>query len=150
MEIREMRKTDIAYVIPIYLDYYNNCEDGCWTIEKAQRRINQVVCMEDAYSLILENKGNVIGFAMGYFKQYDDIIGYTLEEILIASPYQHQGIGSWLLNELEHKVSEKAHLYWNYWLLTMICMNITMEKLIIIRRQILFQEQSDCNKFRFE
>lgn len=53
MEIREMRKTDIAYVIPIYLDYYNNCEDGCWTIEKAQRRINQVVCMEDAYSLIL-------------------------------------------------------------------------------------------------
>ena len=32
---------------------------------------------------------------MGYFKQYDDIIGYTLEEILIASPYQHQGIGSW-------------------------------------------------------
>ena len=95
MEIREMRKTDIAYVIPIYLDYYNNCEDGCWTIEKAQRRINQVVCMEDAYSLILENKGNVIGFAMGYFKQYDDIIGYTLEEILIASPYQHQGIGSW-------------------------------------------------------
>ena len=108
MEIREMRKTDIAYVIPIYLDYYNNCEDGCWTIEKAQRRINQVVCMEDAYSLILENKGNVIGFAMGYFKQYDDIIGYTLEEILIASPYQHQGIGSWLLNELEHKVSEKG------------------------------------------
>ena len=73
-----MRKTDIASVIPIYLDYYNNCEDGCWTIEKAQRRIKQVVCMEDAYSLILENEGNVIGFAMGYFKQYDDIIGYTL------------------------------------------------------------------------
>jgi len=83
-------------------------------------------------------------------REMRNIIGFTLEEILIASPYQHQGIGSWLLNELEHKVSEKAHLYWNYWLLTMICMNITMEKLIIIRRQILFQEQSGCNKFRFE
>ncbi|MCI9674139.1 MAG: hypothetical protein HFH06_00005 [Lachnospiraceae bacterium] len=81
-------------------------------------------------------------------REMRNIIGFTLEEILIASPYQHQGIGSWLLNELEHKVSEKAHLYWNYWLLTMICMNITMEKLIIIRRQILFQEQSGCNKFR--
>ena len=83
-------------------------------------------------------------------REMRNIIGFTLEEILIASPYQHQGIGSWLLNELEHKVSEKAHLYWNYWLLTMICMNITMEKLIIIRRQILFQEQSGCHKFRFE
>ena len=98
-------------------------------------------------------------------REMRNIIGFTLEEILIASPYQHQGIGSWfagssvsyngflqalLLNELEHKVGEKAHLYWNYWLLTMICMNITMEKLIIIRRQILFQEQSGCNKFRFE
>lgn len=111
MEIREMRKTDIASVIPIYLDYYNNCEDGCWTIEKAQRRINQVVCMEDAYSLILENEGNVIGFAMGYFKQYDDIIGYTLEEILIASPYQHQGIGSWLLNAYSLYIQDVACIY---------------------------------------
>ncbi len=108
MEIRKMNKTDISSVVPIYLDYYNNCEDGCWTAEKAQRRIRQVVCMEDSYSLILCDEGNVIGFAMEYFKQYDDIIGYTLEEILIASPYQNRGIGSWFLNELEHKASERG------------------------------------------
>ena len=41
-------------------------------------------------------------------REMRNIIGFTLEEILIASPYQHQGIGSWLLNELEHKVSEKG------------------------------------------
>lgn len=28
IEIREMSKTDIASVILVYLDYYNNCEDG--------------------------------------------------------------------------------------------------------------------------
>lgn len=40
--------------------------------------------MEDSYGLIVENENNVLGFVMGYFKQYDDIIGYTLDEIIIA------------------------------------------------------------------
>ena len=45
---------------------------------------------------------------MGYFKQYDDIIGYTLDEIVIAYPYQNKGIGSMLLKELEERVKEKG------------------------------------------
>ncbi len=39
---------------------------------------------------------------MGYFKQYDDIVGYTLEEIVITSGYQHKGLGSTLLQALEN------------------------------------------------
>ena len=40
---------------------------------------------------------------MGYFKQYDDIKGYTLEEILIATEYQNKGYGSALLKELKKR-----------------------------------------------
>lgn len=50
--------------------------------------------MEDSFSLILEENESALEFAMGYFKQYDDIVGYTLEEIIIAHEYQNQGIGS--------------------------------------------------------
>lgn len=57
--------------------------------------------MEDSFSIIAEKADAVLGFAMGYFKQYDDIVGYTLEEIIIAHEYQNQGIGSALLGELE-------------------------------------------------
>lgn len=60
---------------------------------------------EDSYSLIMRDAGGeVCGFAMGYFKQYDDILGYTLEEILISHQYQNQGWGTFLLAELETRV----------------------------------------------
>ena len=54
-----------------------------------------------SFSLILEKDDSILGFAMGYFKQYDDNIGYTLEEIIIAYEYQNQGIGSTLLRDEE-------------------------------------------------
>ncbi len=35
--------------------------------------------MEDSFSLILEdNENKAMGLVIGYFKQYDDIVGYTL------------------------------------------------------------------------
>ena len=37
-----MKESDINIIIPIYLDYYNNQEDGEWTSETAYKRIHQV------------------------------------------------------------------------------------------------------------
>lgn len=58
------------------------------TEASAGKRIRQVLSIQDSYSLLLEEEGTVIEFTMGYFKQYDDIVGYTLEEILIAYEYK--------------------------------------------------------------
>ena len=44
----------------------------------------------------------------GLFSRYDDIIGYTLDEIVIAYEHQNKGIGSMLLRELEQRVKEKG------------------------------------------
>ena len=105
MNIETMTLNDIDFVIPLYIDYYNNCEDGCWTYTSAKRRIQQVLTIDGAYSLIMKDKtGEVYGFVMGYYKQYDDIIGYTLEEILISRKHQNKGLGSLLLSELEARV----------------------------------------------
>ena len=100
-----MSAEDIALVLPLYIDYYNNQEEGCWTEETAGKRIRQVLTMQDSYSLIMKDDADAVcGFAMGYFKQYDDIVGYTLEEIVIASAEQNKGLGSRLLAELETRV----------------------------------------------
>ena len=105
MQIEVAKLQDLDQVIPFYMDYYNHHEDGCWTEVTARRRIGQVMKMDDAYSLIMRtDDGEVCGFVMGYYKQYDDIVGYTLEEILIAHPYQNKGWGSILLAELEARV----------------------------------------------
>ena len=108
MKIREMTVSNINAVLPFYISYYNEQENGCWTEERAAKRIHQVLSMEDSLSLIAENEDGAFGFAMGYFKQYDDITGYTLEEIVIAYEYQNQGFGSVLLGELERAVQEKG------------------------------------------
>ena len=109
MKIDVMTTDDIRSVIPLYVNYYNKHEGGCWTEETARRRISQVITISGSYSLILrDDEKNAIGFAMGYFKQYDDIIGYTLEEIIIAYEHQHKGLGTFLLKELENRVREKG------------------------------------------
>ena len=109
MKIEVIHEEDVHLVIPLYLDYYNTCEGGCWTETTAGKRIRQVLRMDDSFSLLLKaDSGEVYGFAMGYFKQYDDIVGYTLEEIVIARAHQHKGFGSYLLKELETMVREKG------------------------------------------
>lgn len=109
MKIETMNLNDIDCVIPLYMDYYNHHEGGCWAEETARKRIHQVLSMEGSYSLIMRgDNGEPIGFVMGYFKQYDDIVGYTLEEIIISSEHQNQGLGSVLLKEVEDRVNEKG------------------------------------------
>ncbi len=108
MRIREMTVDDIRRVVPIYIEYYNEHEESYWTEETATRRITQVLTMDGGYALIMEDGGQVLGFVMGYLKQYDDLVGYMLEEILIASAHQHRGLGTRLLAEVEARVREKG------------------------------------------
>lgn len=107
MQIREMHLEDIDLVLPFYIEYYNKYEDGCWTESTAKKRIKQVLTIEDSYSLIMIDDNDIVcGFVMGYFKQYDDIVGYALEEIIISYRYQNKGLGSILLATLESKIKE--------------------------------------------
>lgn len=108
MEVRKIEIKDISSMLPVYISYYNKQENSCWTEITAGKRIHQILSMEDFYGLIMEDHGVTIGFVMGYFKQYDDIKGYTLEEILIATEYQNKGYGSALLIELEMRVRKKG------------------------------------------
>lgn len=108
MIYRIMNEKDIASVIPMYIDYYNNNEDGEWTNETVYKRIHQVITREDSYCLVSEENGKPAGFAMGYFEQYDDCFAYDLIEIVIASELQNKGLGTEFMRELEKRVKEKG------------------------------------------
>lgn len=108
MTYRIMTESDIASVIPIYIEYYNNKEEGEWTKETVYKRIHQVLTREDSYCLLSEENGSVSGFAMGYFEQYDDCFAYDLIEIIIASQLQNQGLGTEFMEEIEKRVKEKG------------------------------------------
>ena len=46
MQIEILLPDDIDLVVPLYVDYYNNYEDGCWTEATAKKRIGQVLSTE--------------------------------------------------------------------------------------------------------
>ena len=66
MEYRKLTEENINEVINAYVDYYNNQEDGCWTYEKAYKRIHQVMTIEGSESMVQFADGKMTGFVMGY------------------------------------------------------------------------------------
>ena len=102
-----MNESDVEEIAGHYIDYYNHHEEGCWQYEKAYRRIHQMVTIEDSLCLIQkDDESHTTGFAMGYFKAYDDISVYYLEEIVIFADYQNKGYGKQFLNEIERRTLE--------------------------------------------
>jgi len=104
LSCRRMEEPDIDRVIPMYVEHYNAYEGGQWTQETTYKRIHQVFSREDSLCLILEHEGEAIGFAMGYFEQYDDIQAYDLIEIVIAHEHQGNGLGTYFMGQIEEAV----------------------------------------------
>lgn len=104
LSCRLMSEADIHMILPLYIEYYNGCEGGQWTAETTYKRIHQVWSREDSLCLLLERSGEVLGFVMGYFEQYDDLKAYDLVEIVIAHRHQNQGLGTAFMKLLERQV----------------------------------------------
>ena len=108
MEYRTLTEENLEEVVKKYVEYYNTCENGCWTYEKAYKRIHQVMTIEDSECMILYEKEEMIGFLMGYYKEFDDLKAYFLEEIVIFLDYQNKGYGTVLLKKLEEIVKKNG------------------------------------------
>ena len=108
MTYRKMEETDIESLVLLYMNYYNEKEDGQWTAQTTYKRIRQVFTREDSYCLILEDNCRMIAFAIGYFEQYDDGFAYDLVEIVVDAEYQNKGIGTAFMRELESRVKAEG------------------------------------------
>ena len=107
MEYVKLTEENIDLVVSCYVEYYNTHEGGCWTYDKAYKRIHQVMTIEDAECMVQYDKGEITGFVMGYYKVFDDLKAYFIEEIVIFAEYQNKGYGAALLKKLEEVVKEK-------------------------------------------
>ena len=108
MKYDKLTDENIGAVVSAYVDYYNNCEDGCWTYEKAYKRIHQVMTIEDTECFVQYVDGELSGFAMGYYKEFDDLTAYFLEEIVIFAEFQNKGYGAALMEKLERVVRKNG------------------------------------------
>ena len=108
MEYIKLTDENIDEVVKNYVDYYNNYEKGCWTYEKAWKRIHQVMTIEGAECFVRYDDGKMSGFVMGYYKEFDDLMAYFLEEIVVFAEYQNKGYGAALMQELERVVRKNG------------------------------------------
>lgn len=108
MKYTKLTEENLSDVVRAYIDYYNNREDGCWTYEKAYKRIHQVMTMGDAECFVQLDGENMTGFVMGYYKEFDDLKAYFLEEIVIFDGFQNKGYGSAFMTELESMVRKNG------------------------------------------
>lgn len=100
---RQMQEEDIQKVIPLFMEYWNATGDK-WTPELVYRRIFQVLGAPDSYCMIAEGDHTSVGFAMGRFEIFPDLTIYHLVEIVVASEFQRQGIGTSMMTALEERV----------------------------------------------
>ena len=107
MEYKELNEENLDAVVLKYIDYYNNREGGCWTYGKAYKRIHQVMTIEDSECLVQYLNGSITGFVMGYYKEFDDLKAYFLEEIVIFSEH-NKGFGTDFMRELERLVRKNG------------------------------------------
>jgi len=108
MTYRIMTAADLPAAAELYVKYYNTHEDGEWTHSTASKRIDQVLTRKDSYCLVLEDCEALIGFAMGYFEQYDDCFAYDLVEIIVAKEHQGSGVGTAFMHHLEKSVKAEG------------------------------------------
>ena len=106
-EINELKLQDLDTLINKYIIYYND-EGGRWTYNIAKIRLEQNFLTPSFYGVGLYDKSELLGFAIGCFKQYDDLLIYYLEEILVFKEYQNKGLGTKLLQELEFLVKKQG------------------------------------------
>lgn len=100
-----MDNGNIDDVVRAYTEYYNGAEDGCWTYEKAYKRIHQVMTTEDSLCYLQFDNRKLTGFLMGYYKEYDDLRAYYIDEIVIFSGYHNKGYGTKLIEKVQNEVT---------------------------------------------
>ena len=65
--------------------------------------------MEDSmYMLQIDDNNTITGYLMGYYKEYDDIRGYFLEEIVIFKGFQGTGYGTDFVKTLEQLIHKNG------------------------------------------
>ena len=100
---RELTLQDLELLIDKFIIYHNG-EGGKWTYDLAKRNLEQTFLTPYFYGIGLYDESELAGFAIGIFKQYDDILLYYLDEILVFKEHQNKGLGTRLLKELESLV----------------------------------------------
>jgi len=104
----KLDESNINLVAKNYMDYYNKNEEGCWKLDKAYKRIHQMMTMENSLSYLQYDDDKFTGFLLGYYKEYDDLTSFYIEEIVIMKDFQDKEYGTSLIKKVIKEATENG------------------------------------------
>ena len=108
IKYHRMNNTNIFDVVNEYVNYYNKYENGCWTKDKAYKRIHQIMNMDDSLCYLQYDDDKLVGFVMSYYKEFDDLKALYIEEIVVFKEYQNKGYGKDMMNHIEKEAIDSG------------------------------------------
>lgn len=103
--ISQIKNEDIVNCAKLYVEVFNaEPWNDKWTLENAQKRLNDIYIAPNFVGSIYLDKGVIKGAIFGNCEQYFNGIHYYLKEMFISTDLQGMGIGSKLLKEHEEQL----------------------------------------------
>ena len=109
MILREITPADIDRCAQLFVHIFSNPPwNETWPLEAAHKRLSDCAGSANFFGILMEDSGDILGFAFGNIQHYGVEKHYYLLELCIRTDRQRQGIGGRIMACLEEKMKAEG------------------------------------------
>ncbi|WP_026478498.1 GNAT family N-acetyltransferase [Alkaliphilus transvaalensis] len=109
MNFIELKKEDIPELAELYVEAFNaEPWKDQWTVERASKRLLQMLNCEGFYGLVASEDDKLIGMILGNHEYFYDGMHFNIKEFCVDLKLRKSGVGSALLNEFLDRLKKKG------------------------------------------
>lgn len=105
IEYKDISIIEINDLAKMYVDTFNSEPwNDKWTIEIAEKRLSQMINVEDFYGISAYKQGELCGMILGSKEQFYDGVMFNIKEFCVKNGMRGQGIGTEIFREFQRNL----------------------------------------------